>query len=205
MILISNPCRENLQRICWSTVIETSSYLESLSNPIRDLEGKMKEPVRCRTIRWSRQPASADVELEGLMEQLRLAELRVTLAPPLDKLLLCRARLEVQVGLLLVRYGRVGYRLRAAALGASGRVVVAGPDPEMVGEGEEGLDRVVAAYKSNSVSKSFHCLGLALMYRARWIVENQRDLQIVYVATGEVAPGGTNITVEKRVSAEDIC
>ncbi len=80
------------------------------------------------------QAAGADVDLQGLVDQLRLGQSRVPLGPPGDEVGLGRARLQVLVVRHLLGDGGVGLGRGARRLG---RVVVAGVDFEVRREGEE--------------------------------------------------------------------
>ena len=82
----------------------------------------------------ARQPARADVDLQGLVDEPGLGQPRVALGAPADKVGLRRARLEVLVVRHLLGHGRGGLRCGARGFG---RVVV--PRVDLVGgwEGEE--------------------------------------------------------------------
>lgn len=99
----------------------------------------MHQPVTRSAQLW--EPSSPNVDLESLVDELRLGQSHIPVLPPLHKFVLLDPVLQVLVRLPLVGDGIVRQGILADV--ATGRVVVAGPDPVVIGQTEEFASRVI--------------------------------------------------------------
>ena len=92
----------------------------------------MEKPIATHGGSWKL--TSPNVELEGLMDEPGRSQRSISLLPPGNELLSASSFLEMLVTIELVGNGHIRNRVLAAGV-TTGRVVMAGVDLEVVGEG----------------------------------------------------------------------